>query len=37
LIAMKARGVRERIAPYVDDANSDVRKYAKRALERLTD
>lgn len=37
LIAMKARGVRERIAPYVDDANSDVRKYAKRALERLAD
>jgi len=29
--------VRERIAPYVDDANSDVRKYAKRALERLAD
>ncbi len=37
LIAMKASGVRDRIAPYVDDANSDVRKYAKRALERLPD
>ncbi|MFL0243292.1 HEAT repeat domain-containing protein [Mycobacterium sp. SMC-17] len=37
LIAMKASGVRDRIAPYVDDANSNVRKYAKRALERLPD
>jgi len=37
LIAMKASGVRDRIAPYVDDANSDVRKYAKRAMERLPD
>lgn len=35
LIAMKASGVRDRIAPYVDDASSDVRKYAKRAMARL--
>lgn len=35
LIPMKASGVRDRIAPYVDDANSDVRKYAKRAMARL--
>lgn len=35
LIAMKAPGVRDRVAPYVNDASSDVRKYAKRALARL--
>lgn len=35
LVKMKAPGVRDRIAPYVDDANSYVRKYAKRALQRL--
>lgn len=37
LIAMKAPGVRDRIAPYVDDASADVRKYAKRAMQRLPD
>ncbi len=35
LIAMKATGVRDRVAPYVNDADPDVRKYAKRALARL--
>lgn len=35
LIAMKAPGVRDRVAPYADAANSFVRKAAKRALERL--
>ena len=35
LVAMKASGIRDRIAPYVDDANEWVRKSAKRAMERL--
>jgi len=35
LIQMKASGVRHRIEPYVHDANATVRKYAKRAVERL--
>lgn len=35
LVAMKAAGVRDRIAPYVEDANAWVRKSAKRAMERL--
>lgn len=35
LIAMKAPVVHARVALYVNDASSDVRKYAKRALARL--
>ncbi|WP_090562335.1 MULTISPECIES: HEAT repeat domain-containing protein [unclassified Mycobacterium] len=35
LVAMKAAGVRDRIAPYVEDANAWVRKSAQRAMERL--
>lgn len=35
LIKMNVPGLRDRIAPYVEDASSHVRKYAKRALQRL--
>jgi len=37
LIAMKATGVRARVERYVDDPSAQVRKLAKRALERLPD
>lgn len=35
LIAMKAAGVRDRVKPYLDDANPMVRQYARQAMEKL--
>lgn len=35
LIQMKARGVRDRVEPYVHDSHSWIRKEARRAMERL--
>ena len=35
LVQMRAAGVRQRVEPYVTDANASVRRYARRALERL--
>ena len=35
LVAMKAIGVRARVERYVDDPSSQVRKVARRAMERL--
>lgn len=35
LIAMKATGVRDRIAPYLEDPNAMVREYARKATEKL--
>lgn len=37
LIQMKAAGVRHLIEPHANNANAAVRKYAKRALERLSE
>ena len=35
LIQMKAAGVRDLVAPYVGSEHAEIRKYARRAMERL--